>query len=107
MASSKARKRYRRRLGRLAATANNPGIEARGEQMPGGLGGTFRPATRGDWRLVERAAKEGWDTPPAMRQSVCEAIGPALQIATDRRALAIIRAALAMERSKMRAERDE
>lgn len=104
MASRKERKRYRRRLSRLAATANNPGIEARGEQTSGGLGGSFRPETRGDWRLVQRAVKHGWHTPPATRRSVCEAIGPALQAASDRQVLAIARATLAMELANIRAE---
>jgi hypothetical protein len=104
MSSRHKRKRYRRRTSRLAATANNPGIEAPGEEKAGGLGGTFRPETRGDWRLVQQAVNEGWNTPPATRQGVGDAIGPALQTGFDRLTLAVARAALAMDAANMRAE---
>ncbi|HVA51810.1 MAG TPA: hypothetical protein VNH11_36045 [Pirellulales bacterium] len=107
MASRKARKRYRRRTSRLAATADNPVIEAPGEQTAGGLGGTFQPRTRGDWQLVQQAVNEGWNTPPATRRAVCDTIGPALQTASDRQALAVIGAAMAMERANKRAEQVE
>lgn len=92
-------------MSRLAATANGPVIEAPGEQLLGGTGGAFQPRTRGDWALVQRAAQQGWNAPPATRQAICEAIGPALHDASDRQALAIVRAMLAIEAANLPASR--
>src|SRR6185312_8732491 len=97
MPSRRKRKRYLRRIARTEATAQNPISDASAGENSGGLGGKFQPVTRGDWRLVQRAANQDWPAPPASKQAVCDAIGPTLDTSSTRLLFAVTNAMLAMD----------
>ena len=92
MPSRKKRKRYRQKL--AAATAKVP-------SSCGGWGHGL-PTTLDDLVLLRRAINEDWPVPPNVRQTIVDELAGEVDPPNVRRAFAVIRTFLTMDRANLR-----